>query len=535
MKRYFPGDDRKNKAAMLLASMSPDMVDDIVNLCQSQGNSLAAILNDGDSGPKPLALFSRSFINDEDFPAVYIGATTVMLGSFRTLTHDAEFYKKSLSDAFSLPDSMAEALAEKIETYDRIGGTKEARAAMGWFDRLTARAAETIRKGANYLPSILQIPWYNDQDQKYDIDFLYELKLLGQTVDELQSRSRLITGQAGAAYAMGLFQGHGGTSIYKGLLAGGDVVDDDAAAEYDVLTAAKPLMGDVLPKSVFGGLGNLVEGAKAFAKKNLNKLIGKGDDADEGSPTHVAAYDRLSQGIEGPSKAAECARDGVPIPALLNLIKQYVSSPGQTGDVGDHIVSRIAADYGDVVAEHYRNGDLPAAVTAVIQQADGDLPTTGDDDLDEQITGDVMAEEDSVDTDPEVGGLFKRLRTKIKLKRARNLMRKQMRRGSKQRRKDIQNQEFIDANDQISRAKQWAPGNAEDMDEAMAAYQSRPFRNPIVYRQPAYPEFPGDSMPAEMGPENNWGGYPPNSYPFGNETPDYFSGMDFAPVPAPSE
>ena len=125
MKKYF-SDSRKNKAALILASMAPDMVEDITALVLSRGHNLLNDLAGADGPPRPLAIFSRTFINDEDFESTFLGFSTVVLSQLRTVGSDNDFYQETLKNAFGLPPQMAQALAKKVETYDALGGAPDA-------------------------------------------------------------------------------------------------------------------------------------------------------------------------------------------------------------------------------------------------------------------------------------------------------------------------------------------------------------------------------------------------------------------------
>lgn len=512
MKTYY-SDAKKNKAALILAAMSADMVRDIVHLSLTEGYSVLDTISDNDAPPRPFAMLSRQYISDSDFPEVFVGVATVMLGQFRTLGLDGDFYKKTLTDAFSMPDNMATAMAQSIETRDIIGGSKTGAKAMGWFERFTARTAEDIRRIANSTANLLGLSWNNDQDQQYDIDCLYELKKLGEAVIELQSRVRLTEGQANLAISMGLFKGYKGTQLYQ--IQGGDVDDDlDPAsrAELAVLTHAQPLMGDILPAEVFGGLGKFVSKAREFAQNNLKGLIKK-DDSGEGALT-AQAYDNISAGVDGPSRTAELVRNGIPVNDLAEFLGKYMRAVPQAGDVANHTYARVAADYGPEIADRFIAGDLPGAFSEAIRIASGPLPSTGDTELDDQLTGDVFNEEDSVDTDPEVGGLFKKLRAKIKLKKARKVLRKKRRFLTRQNRRDASQQQLDAADQELAAAHNWQPDNQADADFAQQNFYTR-LRE--INEAQDYPSFRG------YGTDQPQDGMV-NAVP-ATDGMDYFSGM----------
>jgi hypothetical protein len=152
------------------------MVKDIIEVVNVRGLALLNDIADDDGPPRPLAVFSRDYINDEDFPAVYVGLMITVLASMRTLKSDAEFYESTLMAAFSLPKEIASTIAKQIETYDVLGGTKAAVSGQSWFVKVRRHIEEGIRRTVNFIPKMLDINWYNDETQNYDIDYLYELK-----------------------------------------------------------------------------------------------------------------------------------------------------------------------------------------------------------------------------------------------------------------------------------------------------------------------------------------------------------------------
>jgi hypothetical protein len=511
MQPIIQGSSAHNKAAMILASMSPDMVEDIISLVNQRGRALIADLNIVDGPPRPLAIMSRSFIADEDFPEVFVGMCTVMLGAFRTLKHDAEFYKSTLKDAFSMPDSMAQSMADKIETHDIVGGSDAARESMGWWHKLVINTEEGIRRVANWIPSVLQLPLYNDQDQEYDIDFLYELKNLGVAVNELNSRARLIRGQAAAAYAMGLFKGD--KTMYKGLLGGGDPsLDPTTAAELHFMQTAEPLMGDTMPAKMYGGLANFVTKAKEFAAHALAGLAssaGHGDNPSGNDPVMANAIDNIRQGGQGPSSIAKATQSGIPVDDIVNFIMRYQQG-GDNQQMGD-AYGDVHDSYGQDVADAWHEGDLPGVMTHIARINQEPLATTGDPELDEELVGDVMSETDNADTDPEIGGLFKKARARHQLKKGLRKQRKRLKHQAKQKKKSQTNQDLINARSfsqqQDDLYNSDAAAESADMD---AAYNQS--------EQQYYNQAPNTPVSSEILAS---AGYNPGG-------DGYFQGFDFA-------
>jgi len=116
-----------DRAALVLATMSPDMVSDIVRLVNLQGASLSTTLFNPNGiassqvANRFLGILSKEYISDEDFGNVWAGLSTVFLASIRNPEMGNDNYQKVLETAFSLPSKIAEPIAKKIETYDILG------------------------------------------------------------------------------------------------------------------------------------------------------------------------------------------------------------------------------------------------------------------------------------------------------------------------------------------------------------------------------------------------------------------------------
>lgn len=449
MKQYFPSNPRHNKAAMILASMSPDMVRDIVNLVNFRGTALVADVSSDEGTTRPYAIFSRDYVPDEDFPQVFMGMTTIFTASMKKLTEDFDFYEQVLKDAFYLPSSMASAIAKNIETRDIIGGSKEAVDSMGWFSKAGARLMELTREAVNYAPSVLQLPWENDQTQKYDIDFLYEVKLLGQAVDQLNSRANLMKGQAKAAGQLGIFNPN--SKIYGDVEDNfvGDPVD---AYELQFLSALKPEMGFPIPLAIFGGLKKLFQGGKDGNRSKIGQLMEKAGLIKSKAPVDPHAQEaaqRILSNNPSPVGAIMSAGDAKSAIAQVIDTLQRVNSSTALGDV----LHQVADDYGDAAAEAWQNGNVPALMHNVIQQAGDTLATTGDPDLDEAIIGDVIGDIDAEmgdaegAFDAEMGGLFKRARINRKIRQGNRRSRRNAKREAKQNRKNKEQAELLAAQD----------------------------------------------------------------------------------------
>lgn len=461
MKTFF-SDPGHNKAAMILAAMSPDMVADIVDLCTRYGRSVQSAVAAEDGPPRPLAVLSRDYISDADFPYVFYGFASMVLADFRTLKQDNDFYEKVLMNAFSLPSEIAGPAAKKIETYDVLGGGELSKEQMAWYSKIGAQLQEGVRRIANTAPKVLGIPWENDQTQQYDIDFLYELSLLGRAVDEFQARARLMKGQAALSTGMGLFLSSSGKVPYTGSKPGGDVYGDiygdiygDPAdvAEVMLSDAAKPLIGGILPPGILGGLAKLFKFGKQASEKKVDSMVARAQ-SPNADPSAAGALERLMTGAPGVILAIDSATSS------LGQVKAQLASLMGSRETAGHgdVYSHVSSMYGDVVADCWNRGDVPGALSGIVDLAGDAFETTGDPELDEAIIGDVINEVvgelgDVEGADlSEMGGLFTRARANAKMRRAKRRERKAKKRQMRQDRKDAKVNRLVDADRQASQA-----------------------------------------------------------------------------------
>lgn len=451
MKSYYPSNPRHDKAAFILASYAPDTIEDIISLVLSRGSALVNDLNGADGPPRPNAIFSRKYINDLDFKPMYVGALTVQLANLRQISNDFDFYQKALEDAYGIPSEMSKVLAKKIETYDILGGLPEDDK-RAWYSKLSDRVQETIRQSVNYIPSILQIPIENDQSQQYDIDRLYEYKLLGEAVDDLNSRARLMTAQSAIAQTMGLFR----TAVVK-KEESGDIEEGDSDLGYQeiIADAFKPLMGAPIPNQLYGGFGAVANVGKAASGAKVHSII---SDSGLSRKSHEAGRVRNPQMRSAlnkilavkPGKLAGLAAGVAFAPAAIKIIKNLALHSKGAQAMGD-IMGDVADKFGDDFAGAIATGDVEGMLSH-ISDLTGDIETTGDPDLDEEIIGDVMdeieAEGGDVEAgDIEVGGLFKRMRINAAIRRGKRRRRRNRRKDSRQRRRDRDNDELNSARD----------------------------------------------------------------------------------------
>jgi len=495
MKVYYTN-PRMNKAAYILASMSPDMVSDVIDLVNTRGRSVISDLADGEGPIKPYAIFSREYIPDEDFPQIFLGMGAIYVSQLRRLKQDNDFYENVLRTTFFIPEDMAAALARKVETIDVIGGDPKV-STVGTLKKLSDALQETIRKAINLVPSILGTNWENDQDQQYDIDFLYEVKTFGTVIDDLITRAHLMKSQALLAKSMGVFQGT--QKLYGDVAeAGGDPVDQYEVAMGDI---AEQEMGGILPWSLYGKAAKLIgRNIKSFYNQAKTILH---DKASKHSPSHdpaaAEALQRHMTGNHGNLYHAKVAIDSGDFKQALSLLNSIAKSAG----IGD-ATSKVAENFGPQVAHHYAMGDIEGCIGEIVDLAGDAFESTGNSDDDEAVIASVL---DGLDgeygdaegsLDAEMGGLFTRARVNAKMRAVQRKTRRAGRKAARQSVRNARTARLILAKEAKANAGYYGPEDSTSVEEYLDKYRkqgaqmeaSNPEMNP--YFQPDTRDEGGD-------------------------------------------
>jgi hypothetical protein len=251
--------------------------------------------------------------------------------------------------------------------------------------------------------------------------------------------------------------------------------------------------------------------ARDFAKSKLSEhaaSAGHGSDNGNADPVMAQALENVRAGSNGPSSLANATGQGIPVQDLKDFIMKYNAPVNQTGDV----YHNISEEYGDVVADAWQCGDLPGVMTKVIQQASEPAYSTGDVAFDDQLVGDVFAEQDNADTPPEIGGLFKRARAKHKLKKAARIQKRALRRKAKD--------DALNAADQtLDAAKNMEGSNVTDSMTQQQQYYA-------AQQPPSYAPS-GSVMPADIGASQ---GLTPGGAGYFESFPDYGMSMNVDPM-----
>lgn len=416
--RVFPENEQAERALLILATFSPDMIEGVATLFSMRSPAqvremVGRIASDGSGRASPNAVFSVQFMPTfDDFYYCLMGLNAIMLNTFKGLKMGNDDYQKILETAYALPSPIADELAKKIDSFDDFSdAARNAKAA--WYQKIWPATKEYSRRVSNWGAGMLNLPYEIDQRQDYDIDFLYEIKSLGKVVEDLNGRLRLMGSQARLIASMSLSWAQRAT---------GDIETGDPMAAAALAHQLHPVAGVGLPKMLYGGqrhiaeLGNRQAFANAQALYNLRADQGAvGDMADEGDIFSDGAYgDTIPLG----AAIQMIARREGPFRSVIEQILDNQQKQQNTQAIGDAVRYCV----GDLAADAMESGDIETFMGELLDTAETD--TSGDVAEDEQIMGDVAEE-----SGPEVGGLFMKWRTKRKMRKAKRRKKRAMKKA----------------------------------------------------------------------------------------------------------
>lgn len=396
-------DSRANRAALILSTMSPDMVEDIIYLMNNRSGNVVSDIFSAQSPvstagiPRPMAVLSRAYIADQDFEAVLTGLTTTFVAQLRKPTSGNDFYEAVLKEAFSLPDDIAASMAKKIETTDII---PEGEGISGWLQSVGRSITEAGRRFLNWGASLINMDWEIDQDQSYDLDMLYEYKLLGEAVSEMNSRARLMKAQMLIKTSSNMMQF-------------GDPGDGGEMGDAELANALSPFMLRTLPPNIMGGASNIwkfgMRSSVAKAKAVVDKA---GAEVKPSGQVVTATGKDLSKSPSVLSSLAKMTPQALMASGIRTLFAKAKSanSPGK----GDPLYGEIEHLYGAPIADSLLAGDIEPLTHAIAGDVLGDF-STGDPDLDALIDDEL---EDQIGDTEEMGGPLTNLTRNINRRRA---------------------------------------------------------------------------------------------------------------------
>lgn len=396
-------DARANRAALILSTMSPDMVEDIIYLLNNRsGNVVGDIFSAGSPAnaagiPRPMAILSRAYIADQDFEAVLTGLTTTFVAQLRKPTSGNDFYEGILKDAFSLPDDIAAAMAKKIETTDII---PEGEGVSGWLQSVGRSITDAGRRFLNWGASLINMDWEIDQDQDYDLDMLYEYKLLGEAVAEMNSRARLMKAQMLIKTSSNMMQF-------------GDPGDGGEIGDAELASALSPFMLRTLPPNIMGGASNIWKFGMRSSLAKAKAVVDKAGAEIKPSGQVVTSTGKdLSKSPSVLGSLAKMTPAGMMASGIRALFAKAKSSQG--AGKGDPLYGEVEHLYGAPIANSLLAGDIEPLTHAIAGDVLGDY-STGDPDLDALIDDEL---EDQIGEVEEMGGPFSNLTRNINRRRA---------------------------------------------------------------------------------------------------------------------
>lgn len=441
----FSQDSRINRAMTFLATLPSDLVTDIQSACNAKGATLQGDLSQASSGPRPYAILSRSVVKDDKFGHLLMGLNTVLLAGIGDQNKDKDFYAHIFEKAFGIDSIQAAKIADRVETYDVVGGTPSGR--LPWYRTVGSRFWEWTKAGVN---SLLGTDF--NESQKWDIDVIYEFFSLGKAIEDLYTRAEFVKG-AGIAAGM--------TGATLDMDSGkGDPVSAGRNNMVRLMAAVTPLMRPSLPDNVYGDLAPIVRAHRSRSAANLAHMCQKAGMIDRSGrpgigdvqdPGMAAAIGSLLNGDLTPGMVL-AGDPAIPKNRLGRALAELFGL-SDLASVHHNTSNDIREDFGDPVADAYMAGDVNGMMAA-LNQFTGPIATTGDTGLDEAIIGDVISElKETGDYvhDPEcktMGGLFTRWRINAAIRRGKRRARKARRRYELQRAKDFSNNQFDQTYDQ---------------------------------------------------------------------------------------
>lgn len=459
--REFMSTDPDGSAAILLSMFSEDRINEIASFASRFGSGTAAAAHEkaakySTAGLTPLAFLSRTYIADSDLPRLVTGISGMLISDLRRTNKGVDEYERVLKNLFLLPQSMVNTIVKKINTDDILGTVN----ADGTIDvDIWDTMFDWVKKVINQVPGADALGYEIDQTNKYDIDFLYEVSKLGEVIEELCTRLRLMRGQTLLATGPGLFQT-------------GDLLNSGMMGDLDSLTAAEAgpevsaiLAGDIvsnvtarnLPPHLFGRSGDLAKMTTHAAGRRTKRFLqaaGKavaetGDiDAKESSAAQkqASSIDTVKKRNPNLLKNIALGVGGVSlIPILASLVANATRATADRGIMG-------------LLPDSFRPGALAGDIDD-FAGAVGDLMfenhTTGDPQLDSEIEAAYANSGlDEANGDPEMGGLFSRMKANMAKKKAvrvgKGVARKQARADSR----SADNQAAYDARMRTNYARQ---------------------------------------------------------------------------------
>lgn len=366
-----------------LAMFGRESVMDIVALVEMRGASVLSDIFDAEvssAPPRPFFVLEPSITPPEDQEVLIRGLMTVLMGYLRQPSLDTSAYKNILMNAYSIPESWAQSIADGIDTKDVLHPTT---ADSGIIDKAVSALENRLDAFRDSWNALLKSGGLDDsflfwnQSQAYDRDLLYELYSLGEQVEKMQRRGRLMVAQSKAMAGGAFMSGDPGDLGY------GDV-DLVSQAQGDPDFSDKLVIGDAIralslspvPRSAMGDMASVASAGTKQHIKNLKRLAVK------------ANVDVDAPNFSGPAPVGQGDIASTIIAALTGNIPKLLRAGGAatsklgifgTGDIttGDGVsamLSQFAQENGDFEDGDFEDGDFEDGDADF---DDGDLETGG--------------------------------------------------------------------------------------------------------------------------------------------------------------
>lgn len=406
------------RAALMLSIFPPDLREEIVSFCLSRGSSTSRdVIDLEETGDIPafMTLFSRQYVEDRDISDLMVGFSTIVLDGLKSTKTGLDSYSSVLQTAYGLPESIADSMAKNIETEDDL-----AKLSPSWYGKLSQNIMAATRQSLNAVMSsgpLSILSWEIDQDQTYDLDMLYEWKLLGVQVKKLNSRVRLMSAQSMIAANIDLFP-------RPDAVEGGDV--DSADADSYIGDLVSKVSAPNFPPGMYGGLSPLTllhATANKVRLANVIKASGLGKPKIASTGVIAGSHPSLARSL-AKFTTGKTSKHGI-----LGFIRKkplgqahgdLIDLSGESQDQKGNTLRTLYGDMGHAIAHAYETGDINPLLEQAADLATDD-ETTGDPDLDDAIISGDVANDPYGDVDEmgqEVGGLFTRMRTNMAIRRA---------------------------------------------------------------------------------------------------------------------
>lgn len=377
-----------NAARAKLAMFGRESVMDIVALIELRGVGVVSDIFDSESGvnpPRPFFVLEPSITPPEDQEVLITGLMTILMGYIRQPQLDTSSYKSLLMNAFSLPESWAQSIAEKIDTKDVL---RPVTAESGIVDKALSAIENRLDAFRDSWNALLKSGGLDDsflfwnQSQAYDRDMLYEIYSFGTEVINMQRRGRLMVAQS-KAMAGGSFMSGDPDAVAFGDIQLNDQVtgDPDFSDKVSIGDAVRALSLNSVPKAALGDMAGIVSQANKHHVKQIRKLASRSN-VDVDAPN-----------FSGPAPIGQGDIASTLIAALTgNTAKLLKSGGAATTKLG-------LFGAGDI--------SIGDGLAAAISEHGGD-DFMGDPDEEEDDFNEEAGDPDDDGDDTEQGGLFRR-------------------------------------------------------------------------------------------------------------------------------